>query len=72
MSIHCFKDLIKYGAQETLQKEYGEWLVRTEAEGKEADYDVTLCIDLEKIPEDDGGCEATGVEDNSADSITSQ
>lgn len=53
MSIHCFKDLIKYGAQETLEKEYGEWLVGSESEGKEVEYDVTLCIDLEKIPEDD-------------------
>jgi hypothetical protein len=46
--------LVKYGADDTLKREYGDWVVATEQEGKEPEYDVTLIIDLEKIPEDEG------------------
>src|SRR4051794_16333984 len=54
MGIQCWSDLVKYGAEDTLKKEYGEWVVATEQEGKEQEYDVTLIVDLEKIPEDEG------------------
>jgi hypothetical protein len=40
-----------------LESEYGEWLIRDGPE-KEQEYDVSLLIDLEKIPEDDGGLSA--------------
>lgn len=36
-----------------LESEYGEWLVRGGPE-KEQEYDVSLLIDLEKIPEEEG------------------
>jgi actin related protein 2/3 complex subunit 2 len=54
MGIQCWSDLVKYGADDTLKREYGDWVVGTEQEGKEPEYDVTLIIDLEKIPEDEG------------------
>ncbi|KAK4684681.1 actin related protein 2/3 complex, subunit 2, partial [Tremellales sp. Uapishka_1] len=49
MSVQCWGDLVKYGAREHLQAEYGDWLV-PEAE-TEPEYDVSLVIDLEKLPE---------------------
>ncbi|KAI8982240.1 Arp2/3 complex, 34 kd subunit p34-Arc-domain-containing protein [Mycotypha africana] len=42
----CSKELFNYGAQEILQREYGDLLAPTPEEG----YDVTLIIDLEKVP----------------------
>ncbi len=54
MGIQCWQDLLKYGAGDVLEKEYGEWLVR-DGENREADYDMSLMIDLEKIPEEGGG-----------------
>jgi actin related protein 2/3 complex subunit 2 len=54
MGIQCWGDLSKYGVNNMLESEYGEWLIRDGPE-KEQEYDVSLLIDLEKIPEDDGG-----------------
>ncbi|KAI8364655.1 Arp2/3 complex, 34 kd subunit p34-Arc-domain-containing protein [Radiomyces spectabilis] len=45
----CFKELVGYGAQEVLQREYGEYLASSPEQG----YDVTLVIDLEKVPQDE-------------------
>jgi actin related protein 2/3 complex subunit 2 len=57
MGIQCWGDLAKYGVNNMLESEYGEWLIRDGPE-KEQEYDVSLLIDLEKIPEDDGGLSA--------------
>jgi actin related protein 2/3 complex subunit 2 len=57
MGIQCWGDLSKYGVNNMLESEYGEWLIRDGPE-KEQEYDVSLLIDLEKIPEDDGGLSA--------------
>ena len=48
MAIQCWPDLVKYGAREHLQEQYGAYLL-SEAE-TEPEYNVTLSIDLEKLP----------------------
>ena len=49
MAIKCFKDLVRYGAQESLQKEYGSYVTDTEP-----GYDFSLLIDLENLPPSQG------------------
>ncbi len=52
MGIQCWPDLVKYGAREHLQKEYDGLLV---GEGEtEPEYNVSLVIDLEKLPASEG------------------
>ena len=52
MGIQCWPDLVKYGAREHLQREYGEYL---QDEGNsEPEYNVSLVIDLEKLPSSEG------------------
>ncbi|CAO3676700.1 unnamed protein product [Rhizopus stolonifer] len=42
----CAKELFGYGAVNVLKREYGEYLLDTPEQG----FDVTLSIDLEKVP----------------------
>lgn len=49
MAIKCFKDLVRYGAQESLRKEYGSYVTDTEP-----GYDFSLLIDLENLPQSQG------------------
>lgn len=49
LSIKCYRDLIKYGAEEVLQREYGPFIVEPES-----GYDFSLQLDLEALPEDKG------------------
>lgn len=52
MGIQCWPDLVKYGAREHLQNEYqGYFLSRADTE---PEYDVSLLIDLERLPESPG------------------
>ncbi|OCF37824.1 arp2/3 complex 34 kDa subunit [Kwoniella heveanensis CBS 569] len=48
MGIQCWPDLIKYGAREHLQSEYEGYLLPQDQ--TEPEYDVSLVIDLEKLP----------------------
>ncbi|ORY35422.1 Arp2/3 complex, 34 kd subunit p34-Arc-domain-containing protein [Naematelia encephala] len=48
MGIHCWPDLLKYGAREHLQNEYAGMLL--DPSQTEPEYDVSIVIDLEKIP----------------------
>lgn len=50
MSIRCWDELISYGANEILRREYGEYLSAT----VEPNYNVTLNIDVEKFPPEGG------------------
>jgi len=43
MNIKCYKDLVKYGAKEILEREYKGLITNTEQ-----GYDVTLAINLEE------------------------
>ncbi|KAL9484726.1 hypothetical protein ACSS6W_003515 [Trichoderma asperelloides] len=46
LQIRCFKDLAKYGAEQVLQREYGQYVVPAEV-----GYDFSVLIDLENLPE---------------------
>ncbi|KAF4124157.1 actin related protein 2/3 complex, subunit 2 [Geosmithia morbida] len=46
IQIRCFKDLVQYGAQEVLEREYGPFVGPTEP-----GYDFSVVVDLENLPE---------------------
>ncbi|KAF9453535.1 arp2/3 complex 34 kDa subunit [Macrolepiota fuliginosa MF-IS2] len=48
MNIRCWDELVKYGAEDILKREYGA-LVLNEPEN---DYNVSLMVDLEQVPQD--------------------
>lgn len=50
LSVKCYNELLKYGAQEVLKREYGPYIV-----SPEAGYDFSVLIDLESLPNDAGG-----------------
>ncbi|TRM65323.1 Arp2/3 complex, 34 kd subunit p34-Arc-domain-containing protein [Schizophyllum amplum] len=56
MSIHCWSELVQYGALDILKREYGALLQDSSATSPE--YNVSLLIDLEQIP--------TGAEERAA------
>lgn len=45
LSVKCFKELLQYGAQEVLEREYGPYIV-----APEPGYDFSVQVDLENIP----------------------
>ncbi|KAK1764646.1 Arp2/3 complex, partial [Phialemonium atrogriseum] len=47
IQIRCFKDLVKYGAEQVLRREYGPYVVPPEA-----GFDFSVMVDLETLPED--------------------
>jgi hypothetical protein len=49
LQIKCFKDLLQYGAQQVLEREYGPYVV-----APENGYDFSVQVDLENLPEDKG------------------
>jgi len=56
VSIHvkCFKELVQYGAQAVLEREYGPYIVEPEPS-----YDFSVQVDLENLPEDQGTKDTT-------------
>lgn len=50
MNIRCWEELVQYGAKEVLQREYGSLL----SNQPEPNYNVSLQIDLEQVPADQG------------------
>lgn len=50
MHIRCWAELVQFGANDVLQREYG-FLLKAQAE---PEYNVSLEIDLEQIPSDIG------------------
>jgi len=44
MSIRCWPDLVRYGVDETIQREFGEWI---SDEGVEEGFNVTLKLDMD-------------------------
>lgn len=50
MNIRCWDELVRCGAMEILQREYGPLLVGQ----VEPEYNVSLQIDLEQVPADPG------------------
>ena len=49
IAVKCYKELLQYGAQEVLEREYGTYIV-----SPEAGYDFSVLIDLENLPADQG------------------
>lgn len=50
MSLRCWPELVQFGAQELLQREYSQWI----APQVEPDFNVSLQFDLEKLPPEGG------------------
>jgi actin related protein 2/3 complex subunit 2 len=54
IQVKCYDELLRYGAQEVLEREYGPYVV-----APEAGYNFSVQVDLESLPEDKGwyfGC----------------
>lgn len=49
ISIKCYKELLQYGTQQILEREYGPYIV-----SPEAGYDFSVLIDLDDLPNDAG------------------
>lgn len=49
IAVKCFKELLQHGAQEVLEREYGQYIV-----SPEAGYDFSVLIDLDNLPGDQG------------------
>ncbi|KAI0459689.1 Arp2/3 complex [Xylaria acuta] len=47
LQIRCFKELVQYGAEDVLQREYGQYVVPPET-----GYDFSVLVDLENLPAD--------------------
>ncbi|AEO65457.1 d7cfb34f-59aa-4c47-8f19-1058b957ce86 [Thermothielavioides terrestris] len=47
IQIRCFKDLLRYGAEEVLNREYGPYVVPPEP-----GFDFSIVVDLENLPAD--------------------
>ncbi|PHH61497.1 hypothetical protein CDD81_344 [Ophiocordyceps australis] len=45
LQIKCFKDLVRYGAEQVLRREYGDFLAPVEP-----GYDFSVMVDLENLP----------------------
>lgn len=52
IALKCFRDLVQYGAQAVLEREYGPYMVNPEP-----GYDFSVEIDLENLPADAEGKE---------------
>ena len=49
IAVKCYRELLQYGAQEVLEREYGPYTV-----APEAGYDFSVLIDLESLPAEQG------------------
>ncbi len=45
IAVKCYRELVQYGAQEVLEREYGPYIV-----SPEAGYDFSVLIDLDNLP----------------------
>lgn len=49
LQIRCYKDLVRYGAEDVLQREYGQYVVTPEN-----GYNFSILVDLENLPAEKG------------------
>ncbi|TVY38588.1 Actin-related protein 2/3 complex subunit [Lachnellula subtilissima] len=49
IQVRCYNELLKYGAQQILEREYGPYVV-----APEAGYNFSVQVDLESLPDDKG------------------
>ncbi|KAH0544150.1 hypothetical protein FGG08_001595 [Glutinoglossum americanum] len=47
ISVKCFNELVRYGAQQVLEREYGPYIV-----APESGYDFSVVVDLDSLPEE--------------------
>jgi hypothetical protein len=52
MNIRCWDELVAYGAMQILQREYGP-LIKQQTE---PEYNISLDIDIDQVPADEGAC----------------
>ncbi|EEH11167.1 ARP2/3 complex 34 kDa subunit [Histoplasma capsulatum var. duboisii H88] len=52
ISLKCFRELVQYGAQSVLEREYGPFIV-----SPEPGYDFSIVVDLENLPAEPAGRE---------------
>lgn len=52
--MRCFQELVKYGAQEVLEREYGPYII-----APESGYDFSIQVDLEDLPAEQGMANST-------------
>ncbi|MCJ1438776.1 ARP2/3 actin-organizing complex subunit Arc34 [Xylographa pallens] len=45
LSVKCYKELLQYGAEQVLEREYGQYIV-----SPEVGYDFSIVVDLENLP----------------------
>jgi actin related protein 2/3 complex subunit 2 len=53
IQIRCYKDLVRYGAERVLEREYGPYIAPTEP-----GYDFSIVVDLDNLPAEKGLCDA--------------
>ena len=55
IQVKCYNELLKYGAQQVMEREYGPYVI-----APESGYNFSVQVDLESLPEDQGQnpCEA--------------
>jgi actin related protein 2/3 complex subunit 2 len=49
ISVKCFSELVQYGAQDILQREYGPFIVEPES-----GYDFSVIVSLDDLPAEEG------------------
>jgi len=49
INVKCYAELVQYGAQAVLEREYGPYIV-----APESGYDFSVQVDLDDLPEDQG------------------
>lgn len=49
IQVKCYDELVRYGAKDVLEREYGPYVVEPEA-----GYNFSVLIDLETLPEEKG------------------
>ena len=49
IQVKCFSELLKYGAQQVLEREYGPYVV-----APENGYNFSVLVDLDSLPDDKG------------------
>lgn len=49
IQVKCYNELLRYGAQQVLEREYGPYVVEPES-----GYNFSVQVDLDSLPEDKG------------------
>ncbi|KAL8740461.1 MAG: hypothetical protein Q9190_006842 [Brigantiaea leucoxantha] len=47
INVRCYRELLQYGAQQVLEREYGDFIV-----APESGYDLSVQVDLDNLPSD--------------------